>query len=222
MSAKKTAEHLTYCWQTIPHVTQFDKADITDLENLRREKSTDEQKLTITSFLLKVMAEALKEFPQFNASIDMETQEIIYKKYYNLGVAVDTDRGLLVPVLKDVDKKSILQITEELNQMAERARNRKTGLDELSGGCMALTNLGGIGGYAFTPIVNWPDVAILGVSRGGMEPVYDKKSNSFVPRFKLPLSLSYDHRLIDGADGARFLRWICNKIEQTDWKKEIK
>ncbi len=211
---KKTAEHMTYCWTTIPHVTQFDKADITELEKIRKEKSTDKRKLTITPFLLKVMASALKTFPQFNASIDMSTNEIIEKKYFNIGVAVDTDRGLLVPVIKDIDKKSIIQLADELNEMAERARTKKTTLDELQGGSITLTNLGGIGGTYFTPIVNWPEVSILGISRGAWEPVYEK--GAFVPRFKLPLSLSYDHRLIDGADGARFLRWIAEAIEKPD------
>lgn len=207
-----TADHMSMCWTTIPHVTQFDKADITELEKLRKKISTKDRKVTITPFLLKVMASALKTFPKFNCSIDMAKKEIIYKKYYNLGIAVDTERGLLVPVIKDVDKKSIKQLTDELTQMAERARDKKTGLDELQGGCMTLTNLGGIGGYAFTPIVNWPEVCILGVSRGSFEPVYE--NGQFIPRFRLPLSLSYDHRIIDGADAARFLRWICEAIEQ--------
>ena len=158
------------------------------------------------------MASALKAFPQFNASVDITKNEIIYKKYYHIGVAVDTDRGLLVPILRNVDKKSIFELADELTEMAERARNKKTSLDELQGGSITLTNLGGIGGTAFTPIVNWPEVAILGVSRGKWEPVYE--NNHFVPRFTLPLSLSYDHRLIDGADGARFLRWVVEAIEQ--------
>ena len=209
---KKTAEHMTHCWNTIPHVTQFDKADITELEKLRKQHSTDKRKLTITPFLLKVMAEALKTFPQFNASIDMTTQEIIQKQYYNIGVAVDTDRGLLVPVVKNVDKKSIIQLADELNEMAERARNKKITLEELQGGSITLTNLGGIGGTYFTPIVNWPEVSILGISRGAWEPTYI--NGTFIPKFKLPLSLSYDHRLIDGADGARFLRWIAEAIEK--------
>ena len=136
-----------------------------------------------------------------------------YKNYINIGVAVDTDRGLLVPVLKEADTKSVFEITDELNETAQRARDKKTRLDELQGGSMTLTNLGGIGGFAFTPIVNWPEVCILGVSRGGFEPVYDKKKGDFTPRFKLPLCLSYDHRLIDGADAARFLRWICENLE---------
>lgn len=209
---KKTAQHLSYCWQTIPHVTQFGSADITELEKLRKKHSTKERGLTVTPFLMKVMAAALKQFPQFNTSIDMNTNEIIYKKYYNLGVAVDTERGLLVPVVRDVDKKSIWQLTDELKDISERARNKKTTLEEMQGGCMTLTNLGGVFGTSFTPIVNWPEVCILGVSRGKWEPVYENEQ--FVPRFKLPLSLSYDHRIIDGADGARFLKWICEAIEQ--------
>ncbi len=209
-----TANHLSYCWETIPHVTQFGKADITDIEKFRKASSSENRKLTITPFLLKVMAKALREFPQFNASIDMESKEIILKEYVHIGVAVDTDRGLLVPVIRDIKDKSIFQLTDELNEMAERARNKKTGLDELRGGCITLTNLGGIYGTAFTPIVNSPEVAILGVSRGGFEPIWDKEKGEFVPRLMLPLSLSYDHRVIDGADGARFLKFVASEIEQ--------
>jgi pyruvate dehydrogenase E2 component (dihydrolipoamide acetyltransferase) len=216
MIRTKTAENLSYAWSTIPHVTQFDKADITELEKLRKKFSAKfEQKggkLTITAFLLKVLANALKTFPQFNTSIDLSRNEIIYKKYYNIGVAVETDRGLLVPVIKDVDKKNIMEIASELNQMAERARTKKTTIDEMQGGCFTITNLGGIGGTAFTPIVNAPEAAILGVSRAGYEPVY--VDGHFVPRLLLPLSLSYDHRLVDGADGARFIRWVSEAIQQ--------
>jgi len=208
-----TKDHMAYCSNTVALVTQFDKADITELEKIRKENSTDNRKLTVTPFLIKALTEALKEFPQFNASIDSENNEIIYKEYINIGVAIDTQRGLIVPVLKDADKKSIFEITDELTETAQRARDKKTGLDELQGGSMTITNLGGIGGFAFTPIVNWPEVCILGVSRGGYEPVYDKKQGTFIPRFKLPLCLSYDHRLIDGADAARFLRWICENLE---------
>ena len=208
-----TKDHMTHCSNTVAPVTQFDKADITELEKVRKENSTADRKLTITPFLIKVITGALKEFPQFNASIDAESNEIIYKEYINIGVAVDTERGLLVPVLKSSENSSIFEITDELNAMAQRARDKKTSLDELQGGSMTITNLGGIGGYAFTPIVNWPEVCILGVSRGSYEPVYDKKQGTFVPRFKLPLCLSYDHRLIDGADAARFLRWICENLE---------
>lgn len=209
---KKTAEHLTHAWQSIPHVTQFDKADITELEKLRKQLSTKEKKMSITPFIIKVVAAALKKFPQFNASVDMGTNEIVYKKYVNIGVAVDTDRGLLVPVLKNVDALSIAQISDELTAIAERARIRKTTLEEMQGGCFTISNLGGIGGTFFTPIVNWPEVAILGVSRGAMEQIYT--DGHFVPKLMLPLSLSYDHRLIDGADGARFMRWICEAIQQ--------
>jgi pyruvate dehydrogenase E2 component (dihydrolipoamide acetyltransferase) len=210
---KKTAEHLTFCWQTIPHVTQFDKADITDIEKLRKKNSTETRKLTVTSFLLKIMAQALKEFPQFNASIDMESKEIILKSYINLGVAVDTERGLMVPVLKDADKQNVFEITDNLNVLAEKARTKKIALDDIQGGGMTLTNLGGIGGTSFTPIVNWPEVAILGVSRARFEPVFNKESKEFAPRFMMPLSLSYDHRIIDGADGARFLKYVVEAIE---------
>jgi len=209
---KATANHLSYCWSTIPHVTQFDKADITVLEQLRKKHSTKDRKLTITPFLLKVITSALKTFPQFNASVDMSKHEVVYKKYFNIGVAVDTDRGLIVPVLRDVDKKSIFDLAVELNEIAERARNGKTGLDEMQGGSFTITNLGGIGGTGFTPIVNSPEVAILGVSRARLEPVYEGNHSS--PRLLLPLSLSYDHRIVDGADGARFLRWVCEAIEQ--------
>lgn len=209
---RKTAEHMSYCWNTIPHVTQFGKADITELEKLRKRHSTNERKLTVTPFLMKVIASAVKTFPKFNSSLDMTAQEIIYKDYIHIGVAVDTDRGLLVPVIRNVDQKTIFQIADELNAVAERARAGKITLDDLQGSSMTVTNLGGIGGTAFTPIVNWPEVAILGVSRGANEPVFE--NDHFVPRFMLPLSLSYDHRVIDGADGARFLRWVCEAIEQ--------
>ncbi len=209
---KKTAEHLSHAWTSIPHVTQFDKVDITELEKLRKKFSGTNKKISITPFIIKVVAAALKKFPQFNSSVDMASQEIVYKDYVNIGVAVDTDRGLLVPVLKNVDKMTVLQISDELSAMAERARLRKTTIEEMQGGCFTISNLGGIGGTYFTPIVNWPEVAILGVSRGSMEPVYI--DGHFLPRLMLPLSLSYDHRMIDGADGARFIRWVCEAIQQ--------
>jgi pyruvate dehydrogenase E2 component (dihydrolipoamide acetyltransferase) len=211
-----TSEHLSYSWNTVPHVTQFDKADVTALEELRKKYKDQVVKaggnLTVTAMLVKVLATALQKFPQFNASIDPDRGEIVYKKYVNVGVAVDTDRGLLVPVIKDAGRKNITQIAVELQQLAEKARDRKITVDEMSGGSMSLSNLGGIGGTYFTPIVNWPEVAILGVSRGGTEPVW--KDGQFVPRQMLPLSLSYDHRLIDGADAIRFLRWVVEAIEQ--------
>jgi len=162
--------------------------------------------------LVKILATAVVKFPQFNASIDTERGEIVLKKYVNIGVAVDTDRGLLVPVIRDADQKNITQIAIEVKQLAEKARDRKLSLDEMSGGGISISNLGGIGGTYFTPIVNWPEVAILGVSRGATEPVW--KDGSFVPRQMLPLSLSYDHRVIDGADAMRFLRWVVEAIEQ--------
>lgn len=211
---KKTAEHLTLCWTAIPHVTQFDKADITNMEESRKRYSTPERKLTVTPFLLKVLATALKTFPEFNVSIDMAAQQIVYKKYCHIGVAVDTGRGLIVPVIRDVERKTLFQLADELNATAQRARDKKISLDELQGGCMTITNLGGIGGTQFTPIVNWPEAAILGVSRAQWEPYYANGEMSHAPRFMLPLSLSYDHRLIDGANGARFLRWVCEALEQ--------
>ena len=211
-----TSEHLSYSWNTVPHVTQFDKADVTALEELRKKYKDQVVKaggnLTVTAMLVKILATALQKFPQFNASIDPDRGEIVYKKYVSVGVAVDTDRGLLVPVIKDANRKNITQIAVELQQLAEKARDRKLTVDEMSGGSMSLSNLGGIGGTYFTPIVNWPEVAILGVSRGGTEPVW--KDGQFVPRQMLPLSLSYDHRLIDGADAIRFLRWVVEAIEQ--------
>jgi pyruvate dehydrogenase E2 component (dihydrolipoamide acetyltransferase) len=210
-----TAEHVTLAWTTIPHVTQFDKADITELEQLRKRFSERVEKaggkLTITAILLKVLVAALKEFPKFNASIDMKSKEVILKHYYHIGIAVDTERGLLVPVIRNADQKNIIELAVELGEVAEKARNRKLGLEDMRGGTFSITNLGGIGGTNFTPIVNNPEVAILGVARGGMEPVY--KDGQFEPRLMLPLALSYDHRLIDGADAARFLRWVAQALE---------
>ena len=212
---KKTAEHLSGAWVTIPHVTQFDKADITELEKTRKQYAKKAEaaggKLTVTAILLKVVASALKVFPQFNSSIDLEKKEIIFKQYINIGVAVDTERGLLVPVIQNVDKKNIIELASELADLSEKARDKKLSLDEMQGGNFSISNLGGIGGTAFTPIVNSPEVAILGVSRGSYEQVY--KDGEFVPKMMLPLSLSYDHRIIDGADGARFVRWIAEALE---------
>lgn len=213
---KKTADHLSYAWATIPHVTQFDKADITNLEKTRKElnKAIDKSgtKLIVTAILVKIILEALKKFPQFNSSIDMEKKEIIYKNYFNLGVAVDTEFGLIVPVIKNADKKSLTEISVDMNTLAEKARTKKIGLDDLQGGCFTISNLGGIGGTYFTPIVNSPEVAILGVSRGALEPVWNGYG-VFEPRLMLPLSLSYDHRIIDGADAIRFLRFVVEALE---------
>jgi pyruvate dehydrogenase E2 component (dihydrolipoamide acetyltransferase) len=215
---RKTAEHLSAAWTSIPHVTQCDLADITGLEELRKKYAKQVEaaggNLTVTSIAVKIVAAALKVFPQFNASIDLAASEIIVKQYVNIGVAVDTDRGLLVPVIKDADRKNIVQLSVELAQLSEKARTRKIALEEMQGGCFSISNLGGIGGTYFTPIVNAPDVAILGISRARMEPVYNKESGQFSPRLMLPLSLSYDHRAIDGADGIRFLRWVCEALEQ--------
>jgi pyruvate dehydrogenase E2 component (dihydrolipoamide acetyltransferase) len=213
---RKTAEHLSAAWATIPHVTQHDLADVTALEELRKRYAKQAEaaggNLTLTAIAVKVVAAALKVFPQFNSSIDLAADEIILKKYVNIGVAVDTDRGLLVPVIRDADAKNILQLSVELSQLSEKARTRKIGLDEMQGGCFSISNLGGIGGSYFTPIVNAPEAAILGISRARMEPVY--VGAEFVPRLMLPLSLSYDHRVIDGADGIRFLRWVVEAFEQ--------
>lgn len=212
---RKTAEHLSYAWATIPHVTQFDKADITELEKLRKQFSKQVEaaggKLTVTGILLKVVASAMKVFPQFNSSVDMEKSEIVYKKFVNVGVAVDTEKGLLVPVIKDVDKKNITQLSVDLAEISKKARDKKLGLDDMQGGCFTISNLGGIGGTYFTPIVNSPEVAILGVSKSAFEPVYI--DGEFKPRLMMPLSLSYDHRIIDGADAIRFLRWVVNALE---------
>lgn len=212
---RKTAEHMQQAW-TIPHVTNNDKADITALEQLRKTYTKRAEaaggKLTMTAIALKIVASALKQFPQFAASIDVANEQIIYKSYAHIGVAVDTERGLLVPVIKDVDKKNIIEISVELQQIAQKARDRKLTMEEMQGGVFTITNLGGIGGTSFTPIINAPEVAILGMMRSAYEPVY--VDGKFEPRLMLPLSLSYDHRLIDGADAARFLRWLCEAFEQ--------
>ena len=213
---RATSDHLSHAWNTIPHVTQFDKADVSALEELRKRHKDQVAKaggnLTVTAMLVRILATAVCKFPQFNASIDTERGEIVYKRYVNIGVAVDTDRGLLVPVIRNADEKNITEIAVELHQLAERARERKLTLDEMSGGSISISNLGGIGGTYFTPIVNWPEVAILGVSRGVIEPVW--RNDTFEPSQRLPLSLSYDHRVIDGADAMRFLRWVVEAIEQ--------
>lgn len=213
---RKTAEHMVTSWTSVPHVTQHEKADVTDLEAVRQKfgktlEAQSKAKLTVTAVALKVSAEALKAFPGVNASVDMAGEAVIYKKYVHIGVAVDTDRGLLVPVIRDVDRKSILELAAELGQLAEKARAGKLSLDEMQGGCFTITNLGGLGGTAFTPIVNQPEAAILGMSRSRMEPVW--QDGQFVPRLMLPLSLSYDHRIVDGADGIRFLRYIVDRLE---------
>ncbi len=213
---RKTAEHLSQAWNIVPHVTQNDKADITELEKLREKfaKQAEEAggKLTVTAIALKVIAAAMKKFPKFNSSSDVDREEIIYKKYVHIGVAVDTPAGLLVPVIRNVDQKNVYQIASELNDLSKRARERKLKPEEMEGGTFTITNLGGIGGVSFTPIVNYPEVAILGMSRSRTEPCW--VNDHFEPRTMLPLSLSYDHRIIDGADAARYLRWVAEALEQ--------
>ena len=227
---RTTSDRLSHAWTVVPHVTQFDKADITAMEELRRKHREQVQQaggnLTVTAMLVKILAAAVKQFPQFNASLDPQANDIIYKKYVHVGVAVDTDRGLLVPVVRNADHKNLTEIAIEVHQAAEKARSRKLTIEEMSGGGITISNLGGIGGTSFTPIVNWPEVAILGVSRGIIEPVWrpstsagrperaEGRHGSFEPRQLLPLSLSYDHRVIDGADAMRFLRWVVDAIEQ--------
>jgi pyruvate dehydrogenase E2 component (dihydrolipoamide acetyltransferase) len=210
-----TADNLSVAWSTVPHVTQFDKADITDMEAARKRHAQRAKdaggKLTMTAILLKACAGALKHFPDFNASVDMAAGEIIYKKYVNIGVAVDTERGLLVPVIRDVDCKNIIELSVELTQISEKARGKKIAPDELEGGNFTISNLGGIGGTYFTPIVYAPEVAILGVSRAEIRP--KRMGERFSPRLMLPLSLSYDHRIIDGAQAARFTRWVAQALE---------
>jgi pyruvate dehydrogenase E2 component (dihydrolipoamide acetyltransferase) len=213
---RKTAERVSLSWATVAHVTQHDLADVTRLDQLRKRYAKQAQdaggNLTVTAVAVKVVAAALKVFPQLNTSIDVAAGEIIYKKYVNIGVAVDTDRGLLVPVIRDADTKNILQISIELVQLSEKARTRKLSLEEMQGGTFSISNLGGIGGTYFTPIVNAPEVAILGISRGSIQPKFE--NGQFVPRMMLPLSLSYDHRAIDGADAIRFLRWVVSAFEE--------
>ncbi|MCB0252178.1 MAG: 2-oxo acid dehydrogenase subunit E2 [Anaerolineae bacterium] len=213
---RATARAMGQAWSSIPMVTQFDRADITELEQMRKQYGPRAEaaggKLTPTAIILKVIGAALTRFPKFNASIDLENEEIIYKHYVHVGVAVDTDRGLLVPVIRDVDQKNVITLSAELNAIAQKARDRKLGLDDMQGAGFTISNLGGIGGTNFTPLVSGDEVAILGVARGSTEPVW--MDGQFVPRLMMPLSLTYDHRLIDGADGARFLRWVCEALEK--------
>jgi pyruvate dehydrogenase E2 component (dihydrolipoamide acetyltransferase) len=212
---KITADAMSYAWSTIPMVTQYDKVDISELEAFRKRfnaRSGAESKLTMTAILVKVCAAALKAFPQFNSSLDLARKEIILKQYVGIGVAVDTPGGLLVPVIRDADQKGIESLSQELNETAVKARERRLTLAEMEGGTFTISNLGGIGGTAFTPIVYSPQVAILGVSRAEIENVWN--GSEFEPGLRMPLSLTYDHRVIDGADGARFLRWICQALEE--------
>jgi pyruvate dehydrogenase E2 component (dihydrolipoamide acetyltransferase) len=212
---RKTAEHLSAAWQA-PHVTQHDKADVTALEAFRRVYGPRVEraggKLTMTAILIRICASAVGRFPQFASSPDLANGAIVYKKYCHIGVAVDTPNGLLVPVIRDADRKTITEIAGDLSVVSQKAREKKLSLDDMAGGVFTISNLGGIGGTSFTPIINQPEVAILGVSRTAKEPVW--VDGAFVPRDMLPLSLSYDHRVIDGADAARFLRFVAEGLEQ--------
>ncbi|BDG20542.1 2-oxo acid dehydrogenase subunit E2 [Thermus thermophilus] len=214
---KATVRSMSQAWSQVPMVTHFDEADITELEALRKRyaKRAEERgfRLTLTAFLLKALALTLKAFPKFNASLDPEKGEVIYKDYIHIGVAVDTPHGLLVPVIRHVDQKGILRLAEELQEISEKARERKLAPEDMQGGTFSLSNLGGIGGVGFTPIVNWPEVAILGVSRSQTKPLWDPGKEAFVPRLVMPFSLTYDHRLIDGADAARFCRHLAGILE---------
>lgn len=211
---KISGTHLHRSWVAIPHVTQFDNADITDLEAFRVSQKNKLEakgiKLTPIVFIMKAVVAALKLYPQFNSSLSSDGSSLIYKQYYHIGVAVDTPNGLMVPVIRDVDQKGLSQLAQELSAISKKAREKGLMPNDMSGGCFTISSLGGIGGTAFTPIVNAPEVAILGVSKAAIQPVYD--GNAFQPRLILPLSLSYDHRVIDGAEGARFSRAVCEAL----------
>jgi len=211
---KISGKNLQRNWMMIPHVTQFAEADITALEDFRQSQKAElekqQVKLTPLVFIMKAVVGSLKAFPNFNASIDASGENLLLKKYFHLGVAVDTPDGLVVPVIKDVDKKGLIELAKELAQMSEKARKKQLMPGDMQGGCFSISSLGGIGGTAFTPIINAPEVAILGISKSSYKPVY--QDGGFVPRLMLPLSLSYDHRVIDGADGARFIMHLTNML----------
>ncbi len=209
-----TADAMSYAWSTIPMVTQYDHARVTEIEKFRKEfnsKASNENRLTMTAILVKICGAALKEFPRFNSSLNLAHKELILKQYVHIGVAVDTRGGLLVPVIRDADKKGVEKLAIELNEIAGKTRDRKISPADMEGGTFTISNLGGVGGTSFTPIVYAPQVAILGVSTAEMQPVWNGRK--FTPGLVMPLSLTYDHRVIDGADGARFLRWICYALE---------
>lgn len=214
---RATVRSMAQAWSTVPMVTQFDKADVTEMEALRKKYGPRAEKrggkLTMTAILLKVAAAALRQFPKFNASVDTSSNEVVFKDYVHVAVAVDTPGGLLVPVIRDVDKKGVIQLGVELGEIAAKARDRKLTPEEMQGASFTISNLGGIGGTGFTPIVNWPEVAILGVSRSAIEPIWNKDKGEFEPKNIMPFSLTYDHRLIDGADAARFCRFIAEMLE---------
>ena len=213
---KLSGANLARNWAMIPHVTQFDDADITELEALRvalnkeSEKRKDGTKLTMLAFLMKAAVSALQQYPDFNASLDASGETLVLKKYFHIGFAADTPNGLVVPVVRDCDKKGVMQIARETGELAAKAREGKLAPPDMSGGCFSISSLGGIGGTSFTPIVNAPEVAILGVSKSAMKPVWDGKA--FQPRLMLPLSLSYDHRVIDGAAAARFTATLAQLL----------
>jgi len=219
---KLSAANLHRNWVMIPHVTQFDEADITDLEAFRKSNTAETEKrgfkLTMLSFLIKASVTALRQYPEFNASLDKAGENLVVKKYYHIGVAVDTPEGLVVPVVRDADRKGVFDLARELAEISRLARDRKLRPGDMQGGTFSISSLGGIGGSAFTPIINAPEVAILGVARSFLKPIYsgkdDKGGDIFKARLMLPLALSYDHRLIDGADAARFLRWVAEALEQ--------
>jgi pyruvate dehydrogenase E2 component (dihydrolipoamide acetyltransferase) len=209
---KRTAEHVSLSWRLIPHVTHHDFADVSEIEAFRKQQQEGKgPKLTVTAFVLKAVAIVLKQMPQFGASLDEAGGRIIYKHYCHLGIAVDTEKGLIVPVLRAVDQKSVHDIGQEMTDLAQRGRDGKLKPDEMQGGVLTISNLGGIGGTGFTPIINWPQVAILGLSRSRTEPAW--QDGQWAPRLHLPLSLSYDHRVIDGADAARFCRKLAELLE---------
>ncbi len=211
---KLTGKFLHRNWVTIPHVTQFDEADITSLEAFRKQSNKEYEKegvkFTMLSFIMKAVAAGLKKYPRFNASLEPGGENLIMKKYFHIGVAVDTPDGLVVPVIRDVDKKSLVDISMELREISGKARDKKLKPSDMQGGCISISSLGGIGGTKFTPIVNAPEVAILGVSKAEMKPVWN--GSEFEPRLMCPLSLSYDHRVIDGADGARFITYVSHLL----------
>jgi len=210
-----TARNMSRSWRHIPMVTQFDESDITELEHYRREilPSQIDSKVTMLAFVVKAVAHALVKFPQFNSSLDPEGKTLILKKYINIGIAVETPQGLMVPVIKDVNNKSLVEIAQAASMLAGQARDKKLPLDAMQGGCFSISSLGGIGGTQFTPIVNSPEVAILGLSKSSKKPVFDEGTQSFVPRLMLPLSLTYDHRVIDGAEAARFTIYISGLLQ---------
>jgi len=219
---KLTGKFLHRNWVTIPHVTQFDEADITELEKFRKQLNEENAKegirVTVLAFLMKALVSALKEFPRFNSSLDHTGENLVLKKYVNIGVAMDTADGLVVPVIRDCDRKSLIELAIELVETSKKARDKKLSPSDMQGGCISISSLGGIGGTSFTPIVNAPEVAILGVSRSSIKPVYVPDADGggeFVPRLMLPLSLSYDHRVIDGADGARFTSYLSTVLSDT-------